>query len=113
MRALHIFHEPSSASVSLALLSLARSGTNHEHDQPAHLRVSDEGRAAMKRLNYDSLAGGPETRYCPAGVYEWVVDDDELSSGGGKEEGGEGLAVKLVINAQNCLHCKVRCASVS
>ena len=95
------------------LTSLARSGTNHEHDQPAHLRVSDEGRAAMKRLNYDSLAGGPETRYCPAGVYEWVVDDDELSSGGGKEEGGEGLAVKLVINAQNCLHCKVRCASVS
>eukprot|EP01012_Entosiphon_sulcatum_P038458 TRINITY_DN4991_c0_g1_i1.p1 TRINITY_DN4991_c0_g1~~TRINITY_DN4991_c0_g1_i1.p1 ORF type:complete len:578 (-),score=107.56 TRINITY_DN4991_c0_g1_i1:235-1968(-) len=70
------------------LTNLARSGTNHEADQPPHLHVVDH--EGMRQDNYEKLAG-PEGRFCPAKVYEWV-----------EEEGKP----KLVINAQNCLHCK-------
>ena len=70
------------------LSSVYLSGTNHEHDQPVHLHVEDEQR--QKRVEHDVFAG-PSTRYCPAGVYEWV---------------GEGTELKYVINAQNCVHCK-------
>jgi len=66
------------------LTSLNRSGTNHEHNQPSHLKVNNMG--AMEEVNY-KLYNGPEGRYCPARVYEWVDG-------------------KLTINAQNCLHCK-------
>ena len=70
------------------LSSVFLSGTNHEADQPVHLHVADLERE--KRIEHDVFAG-PSNRYCPAGVYEWV---------------GEGADLKLVINAQNCVHCK-------
>ncbi|HEX3442531.1 MAG TPA: electron transfer flavoprotein-ubiquinone oxidoreductase [Pseudolabrys sp.] len=70
------------------LSSVFLSNTNHEEDQPPHLKVKDMD--LQKRSEHDAFAG-PSARYCPAGVYEWV------------EEGG---APKFVINAQNCVHCK-------
>ncbi|MGE3148680.1 MAG: electron transfer flavoprotein-ubiquinone oxidoreductase [Pseudorhodoplanes sp.] len=70
------------------LSSVFLSNTNHEEDQPPHLVVADL--TLQKKSEHDVYAG-PSTRYCPAGVYEWV------------EEGAE---VKYVINAQNCVHCK-------
>ncbi|HXZ45786.1 MAG TPA: electron transfer flavoprotein-ubiquinone oxidoreductase, partial [Pseudolabrys sp.] len=70
------------------LSSVFLSNTNHEEDQPVHLRVADL--ALQKRSEHDVFAG-PSARYCPAGVYEWV-----------EEAGG----AKFVINAQNCVHCK-------
>jgi electron-transferring-flavoprotein dehydrogenase len=70
------------------LSSVFLSNTNHEEDQPPHLKVADP--ALQKSSEYD-VYGGPSARYCPAGVYEWV------------EEGG---APRYVINAQNCVHCK-------
>lgn len=69
--------------------SLYRSNTNHEHDQPAHLKLKDP--AIPELVNHPKYAG-PESRYCPARVYEYVPD--------------EKLGMKLQINAQNCLHCK-------
>ncbi|CAL1404701.1 unnamed protein product [Linum trigynum] len=69
--------------------SLHRSNTNHDHDQPAHLKLRDPEIPTQLNLpEYD----GPESRYCPARVYEYVP-----------EESGQ---LKLQINAQNCLHCK-------
>ncbi len=70
------------------LSSVFLSNTNHEEDQPPHLVVRDM--ATQKSSEHDVYAG-PSTRYCPAGVYEWI------------EEGGK---PKFVINAQNCVHCK-------
>jgi len=70
------------------LSSVFLSNTNHEEDQPAHLKVKDP--ELQKRSEHDVYAG-PSQRYCPAGVYEWV------------EEGGK---VRYRINAQNCVHCK-------
>ncbi|MBY5701162.1 electron transfer flavoprotein-ubiquinone oxidoreductase [Rhizobium leguminosarum] len=70
------------------LSSVFLSNTNHEEDQPVHLQVKDM--ALQKRSEHDIYAG-PSTRYCPAGVYEWVERDGEEV---------------FVINAQNCVHCK-------
>ena len=70
------------------LSSVFLSNTNHEEDQPAHLRLKNPG--LQKSSEHDVFAG-PSSRYCPAGVYEWV--DQEGSP-------------KFVINAQNCVHCK-------
>src|SRR6186713_1942417 len=70
------------------LSSVFLSNTNHEEDQPPHLVVRDMN--LQKSSEHDVFAG-PSTRYCPAGVYEWV------------EEAG---SPKFVINAQNCVHCK-------
>jgi electron-transferring-flavoprotein dehydrogenase len=70
------------------LSSVFLSNTNHEEDQPVHLKVAD---AALQRASEHNVFGGPSARYCPAGVYEWV------------EEGGN---PRFVINAQNCVHCK-------
>ena len=70
------------------LSSVFLSNTNHEEDQPVHLKVSDLG--LQKRSEHDVYAG-PSARYCPAGVYEWL-----------EESGGP----RFVINAQNCVHCK-------
>lgn len=72
------------------LTNVSFSATNHEEDQPIHLRVGDMD--LQKSREFEVFAG-PSARYCPAGVYEWV-DDDQA---GGKQ---------LVINAQNCVHCK-------
>ena len=71
------------------LSSVFISGTNHEEDQPAHLTLKDASVPVTINLaRYD----GPEARYCPAGVYEFIDQPD-----GGKA---------LQINAQNCVHCK-------
>ena len=71
------------------LSSVFISNTNHEEDQPAHLTLKDARVPVEINLTrYD----GPEQRYCPAGVYEFVD-----AAGGGR---------KLQINAQNCVHCK-------
>lgn len=69
--------------------SLYRSNTNHDHDQPAHLRLEDP--LIPEQVNLPQYAA-PESRYCPARVYEYHPDDN-----------GD---MKLQINAQNCLHCK-------
>ena len=70
------------------LSSVFLSNTNHEEDQPSHLKLRDGAiPVAVNLAVYD----GPEARYCPAGVYEFVTD------GGGQ---------RLQINAQNCVHCK-------
>ncbi|WP_301233413.1 electron transfer flavoprotein-ubiquinone oxidoreductase [Pandoraea cepalis] len=71
------------------LSSVFISNTNHEENQPAHLTLKDP--AVALNVNWRTYAG-PESRYCPAGVYEYVRQDS------GSEQ--------LVINAQNCLHCK-------
>ena len=70
--------------------SLFRSGTNHDHDQPSHLRLRNPGIPSV--VNLPSYAG-PEQRYCPAGVYEYSQDAET-----GRQQ--------LQIHAQNCLHCK-------
>ncbi len=70
------------------LSSVFLSNTNHEEDQPVHLRVAD---LALQKASEHDVYAGPSQRYCPAGVYEWV------------EEGGQ---PRFVINAQNCVHCK-------
>ncbi len=72
------------------LSSVFLSSTNHEEDQPAHLRLKDPKIAIDTNL---ALYDAPEQRYCPAGVYEIVRDAD-----GGNP--------RLQINAQNCVHCK-------
>ncbi|PPS15305.1 hypothetical protein GOBAR_AA05281 [Gossypium barbadense] len=69
--------------------SLHRSNTNHNHDQPAHLRLRDPN--IPETVNLPEYAG-PESRYCPARVYEYVPNEKNQ--------------LKLQINAQNCLHCK-------
>ena len=71
------------------LSSVFISNTNHEEQQPAHLTLKDA--SVPVAINLARYAG-PESRYCPAGVYEFVKNDD------GRE--------RLQINAQNCVHCK-------
>ncbi len=71
------------------LSSVFISNTNHEENQPIHLTLKDN--EVPVKLNLATYAG-PEQRYCPAGVYEYVKDDT------GRD--------RLQINAQNCVHCK-------
>ena len=71
------------------LSSVFISNTNHEENQPAHLTLKDARVPVAINL---ALYAGPESRYCPAGVYEFVKDN----------AGSE----RLQINAQNCVHCK-------
>jgi electron-transferring-flavoprotein dehydrogenase len=70
------------------LSSVFLSNTNHEENQPPHLKVAD---MALQKSSEHDIYAGPSTRYCPAGVYEWI---------------GEGADLRFVINAQNCVHCK-------
>ncbi len=70
------------------LSSVFLSSTNHDEDQPSHLTLKDPSIPVAVNL---ATYAGPEARYCPAGVYEFV---------------GEGSDVRLQINAQNCVHCK-------
>ncbi|MEB2318493.1 MAG: electron transfer flavoprotein-ubiquinone oxidoreductase [Pseudomonadota bacterium] len=72
------------------LSSVFISNTNHEENQPIHLTLKDSSIPVEVNL---ARYAGPEQRYCPAGVYEFVKDD------------GTG-ADRLQINAQNCVHCK-------
>lgn len=74
------------------LSSVFISNTNHAENQPAHLTLKDA--SIPVNVNLTKFAG-PEQRYCPAGVYEFVADE---------EKGGS--AQRLQINAQNCVHCK-------
>src|SRR5204863_7543805 len=70
------------------LSSVFISNTNHEEDQPSHLTLKDPAIPVEVNL---AVYAGPETRYCPAGVYEFVT---------------EAGAARLQINAANCVHCK-------
>lgn len=72
------------------LSSVFISNTNHEEDQPVHLKLTDD---ALQNSSEHDVFAGPSTRYCPAGVYEWIED----------EAGG---APRFQINSQNCVHCK-------
>ena len=72
------------------LSSVFLSATNHEEDQPVHLKVAD---LDLQRASEHDQFAGPSARYCPAGVYEWI-------------EEGEGGEPRYQINAQNCVHCK-------
>ncbi len=73
------------------LSSVFISSTNHEENQPAHLTLKDA--SVPVQVNLAQYAG-PEQRYCPAGVYEFVADEAQAGS------------QRLQINAQNCVHCK-------
>ncbi len=74
------------------LSSVFISNTNHEENQPVHLTLKDA--SVPVKINLAQYAG-PEARYCPAGVYEFVPDETK-----------GGNAQRLQINAQNCVHCK-------
>jgi electron-transferring-flavoprotein dehydrogenase len=71
------------------LSSVFISNTNHEENQPAHLTLRDP--SVPLKVNLAKYAG-PEARYCPAGVYEYVKNEDGTD--------------RFQINAQNCVHCK-------
>ncbi len=71
------------------LSSVAQSFTNHAEDQPVHLQVKD---LELQKVSELGVFGGPSTRYCPAGVYEWLENPDG--------------SPRYQINAQNCVHCK-------
>ena len=85
--------------VSFDLLSsVALTGTNHEGDQPPHLTLKDDAVPIAQNL---AIYDGPEARFCPAGVYEYL-------------EAEEDQPPRLQINAQNCIHCKtcdIKCPS--
>jgi electron-transferring-flavoprotein dehydrogenase len=75
------------------LSSVFISNTNHEENQPAHLTLKDSGVPVSVNL---ATYAGPESRYCPAGVYEYIKASD-----------ADGNTIdRLQINAQNCVHCK-------
>ncbi len=71
------------------LTNVAYSYTNHAEDQPVHLQLGD---AELQRDSELKIFAGPSSRYCPAGVYEWIEE--------------EGKEPKFQINSQNCVHCK-------
>ena len=71
------------------LSSVFISNTNHEENQPVHLTLKDASIPVSVNL---AQYAGPEARYCPAGVYEFVKNEDNSD--------------RLQINAQNCVHCK-------
>ena len=72
------------------LSSVFISNTNHAEDQPCHLQLKDDG--VPMAVNFADYAG-PEQRFCPAGVYEYVEDENSGDT-------------RLQINSQNCVHCK-------
>jgi electron-transferring-flavoprotein dehydrogenase len=71
------------------LSSVFLSNTNHEENQPVHLKVAD---LTLQKSSEYGVYAGPSNRYCPAGVYEWLGDTDAEK--------------RFQINAQNCVHCK-------
>ncbi|PIA16219.1 electron-transferring-flavo protein dehydrogenase [Coemansia reversa NRRL 1564] len=73
------------------LTSVSRTGTNHAENQPVHLRLADSTVEVKENL---PVYAGPEQRFCPAAVYEYV--DDEANPG----------KKRFQINSQNCIHCK-------
>lgn len=75
------------------LTSVSRTGTNHDDDEPCHLRVPEQDLEKHASISYPKYKG-VEQRFCPAGVYEYIPDET-------KE-----LGVRFQINSQNCIHCK-------
>jgi electron-transferring-flavoprotein dehydrogenase len=84
-----VYPKPDNKLTFDRLSSVFISNTNHAEDQPIHLTLKDP--SVPVNINLSNYAG-PESRYCPAGVYEFVKTDDG--------------AERLQINAQNCVHCK-------
>mmetsp|Transcript_418 Transcript_418/g.844 ORF Transcript_418/g.844 Transcript_418/m.844 type:complete len:179 (+) Transcript_418:1-537(+) len=79
------------------LSSVALTNTTHDHNEPPHLTLRDDSVPVARNL---AVFDGPEQRFCPAGVYEYV-----------DTEAGD---KRLQINAQNCIHCKtcdIKCPS--
>jgi len=95
------------------LSSVFLSNTNHEEDQPVHLELRDPTVPVDINLR---LYDGPEARYCPAGVYEFVEAPAPEPAASAARDGGDSAteaaisalrpARRLQINAQNCVHCK-------
>ncbi len=84
-----IYPKPDNKITFDLMSSVFVSNTNHEEQQPAHLTLKDT--SVPVNINLATYAG-PESRYCPAGVYEFVKNEDNSD--------------RLQINAQNCVHCK-------
>ena len=84
-----VYPKPDNRLTFDRLTSVFISNTNHEEHQPAHLTLKDASVPVNVNL---ALYAGPESRYCPAGVYEYVKNPDNSD--------------RLQINAQNCVHCK-------
>ena len=84
-----VYPKPDNKLTFDRLTSVFISNTNHEEHQPAHLTLKDA--SVPVGINLAKFAG-PESRYCPAGVYEYVKNPDNTD--------------RLQINAQNCVHCK-------
>ncbi|ABE43828.1 Electron-transferring-flavoprotein dehydrogenase [Polaromonas sp. JS666] len=84
-----VYPKPDNKITFDRLTSVFVSNTNHEEHQPAHLTLKDAN--VPVNINLATYAG-PESRYCPAGVYEFVKNADNTD--------------RLQINAQNCVHCK-------
>ena len=84
-----VYPKPDNKLTFDRLTSVFISNTNHEENQPAHLTLKDA--SVPVDINLAKYAG-PESRYCPAGVYEFVKNPDNTE--------------RLQINAQNCVHCK-------
>ena len=84
-----VYPKPDNKITFDRLTSVFISNTNHEEQQPAHLTLKDASVPVSINL---ALYAGPESRYCPAGVYEFVKNPDNTD--------------RLQINAQNCVHCK-------
>lgn len=83
-----VYPKPDGVLTFDRLSSVFLSNTNHEENEPVHLQVKDMGLQKSSELG---VYGGPSSRYCPAGVYEWVEKDGQQV---------------YVINSQNCVHCK-------
>ncbi|MDO4232267.1 MAG: electron transfer flavoprotein-ubiquinone oxidoreductase [Lautropia sp.] len=120
-----VYPKPDNTLTFDRLSSIYLSGVNHREDQPAHLTLKDA--AVPVSVNLATYAG-PEARYCPAGVYEFVDvgDGDAAGAGSAGDSSAAGTADaqadaltddpaaapqsqpprRLVINAQNCIHCK-------
>jgi len=79
------------------LSSVFLSNTNHDENEPVHLQVAD---TKLQQTSEHDVFAGPSTRYCPAGVYEWVDADGNAAADPQAKD------VRFVINAQNCVHCK-------
>ncbi len=79
------------------LSSVFLSNTNHDENEPIHLQVRD---MELQKTSEHDVFAGPSTRYCPAGVYEWVDKDGNSAADPSAND------VRFVINAQNCVHCK-------
>ena len=92
------------------LTNLQRSGTYHAEDQPIHLRIKPEVSHVPESVSWPTFAA-PETRFCPAAVYEYVdAPKDDATTTTTTTTPKTKVPKKLVINSQNCIHCK--CCSI-